>query len=296
MITSLPWDTEGARLEMPRDLQVAYVVGRMGLATSLDIWPLFWNSRRAARTTFLRLQKLGLIRTFPRCDPSRPAWYALAPRAVELVASEMECDPRELRTVSGIRRLNKAAICGRNRFWVSLVLGCRATPDVELLLFRPEWELRRLKPSDINVVPDAQIVLGDDAQADDMQQVWLVEFDAGTERLSVWESKARAYCAARGYRAVYGAQRWQVIALVPSMRRARSVAAAATRGGAGSFIFVGVTDTFDDGRALGAAFWPATELAADPNARPRWSLLGEHDRHRQECHSDTAMPQPEGVL
>ena len=32
----LPWSTGGARLHLPRDLHAAYIVGRMGVATSAD--------------------------------------------------------------------------------------------------------------------------------------------------------------------------------------------------------------------------------------------------------------------
>ena len=158
-MTRLPWLTKFARLSMPRDLSHCYVLGRMGVATSLDIWPLLWDSRRSARAGSLRLEKLKLIRKFPRHDPSHPAWYSLASkRAAEWVASEMECDTSELRVVSGIRRMNLEAVRVRNRLWVSLVLACRETADMELLLFRPEFELRRMKKREVSIVPDAQIV------------------------------------------------------------------------------------------------------------------------------------------
>src|SRR5437868_4933804 len=50
-----------ARLQLPRDLQVAYTVGRMGAVTMADLWPLFWGSLDTARFGFRRLVNLKLL-------------------------------------------------------------------------------------------------------------------------------------------------------------------------------------------------------------------------------------------
>src|SRR5262249_8107988 len=84
--------------------------------------------------------------------------FTLNRDAVSWVAEAMDCDESELRTVSGIARTNLAAVRARNRLWVSLVLACRRTPGAELVLFRPEWELRRVRSRE-GLVPDAQVVL-----------------------------------------------------------------------------------------------------------------------------------------
>ncbi len=273
-MTRLPWETRGARLHLPRDLDVAYVVGRMGTVRSLDLAPLFWKSPHTARFTFGRLVKLGLLRTFPRRSPIDPHWYALTGEAAPWVAEQMDCEETELRVVSGTRRMNLAAVSSRNRFWVSLVLSARATALSRLLLFRSEWELRRLRVQGVPVVPDAQVMIGLQDGEGEHDVVWFLEFDAGTERSAVWEAKARAYLSVRDRRALYGAERWQVLAIVPSERRAQTVSEAVTRAGAGGFIFVGVEALFDEGRAIETLFWRASELAAGRGAAPRWTLVG----------------------
>jgi len=44
-----PWTAPGARLHLPRDLHIAYVHGRMALTTSLDTYPLWYDSPVTAR-------------------------------------------------------------------------------------------------------------------------------------------------------------------------------------------------------------------------------------------------------
>jgi len=270
MTARLPWPVSGgARLHLPRDLQVAYTVGRMGAVTVYDVWPLFWQNVITARYGFLRLTRLGLLRTFDRPDPSHPAWYALTAQGAEWVIGETGADEEELRVISGIRRTNLGALGGRNRFWTSLVLACRARGDTRLALFRPEWELRRLKPD--GVVPDGMAVISDGGSAG---RAWMIELDQGTERLAVWEAKARAYAALReSGSSLYGASRWSVLAVVPSVRRARTVCQAVMKVGAGHFIFVGTAEALEEGRALDRCLWRATTIASAASAAPDSSLL-----------------------
>ena len=121
----LPWETHGARLHWPRDLHLAYVIARMGVARSADVWPLLFGSHPAGKIGVARLQRLGLLRMFPRAHPSAHGWYGLIPEAATWVAEAMGCAESELRIVHGISRMNLSAVRDRNRFWVSVVLGCR---------------------------------------------------------------------------------------------------------------------------------------------------------------------------
>lgn len=284
----LPWRVSGARLHLPRDLDVSHAVGRMGVVTPYDLWPLFWGSINTARVGFGRLLKLGLLRTFERDDLSHPAWYSLTEEGAAWVVEEIDCEAEELRVVGGIRRANLAAIRTRNRSWVSIVLACRKAPAVRLALFRPEWELRRLKTAAVGVVPDAMVVLSDETDGGGSGWAWMVEFDAGTERLAVWEAKARSYAEQRNRGALYGAARWNVLALVPSARRARSVASAVARVGAGGFVFVGVDTTLEEGRALDPLLWRASALASDATAPAGDSLTSGE----KTPISDPARPGP----
>lgn len=271
-MTRLPWETRGARLQLPRDLRISYLVGRMGVATPYDLWPLFWGSLHTARIGFRRLVRLGLLRTFARAEVSHPAWYSLTARGAAWVGTEFGCDEQELRLVTGVGRVNLGAVRVRNRLWVSVVLACRATPGVQLALFRPEWELRVMRSAAVPVVPDAMVVLADrDPAATPSGWAWLVEFDTGTEHLAVWERKAKALAGMSG-RPLYGALRWNVLVRVPNLRRAQAVASAVVRGGAARLVYVSIEGSLDGGRALDTALWRTALLAASPDAVPTDSL------------------------
>jgi hypothetical protein len=261
----LPWRISGARLQMPRDLQIAYTVGRMGIVTIADTYALWYGSPHTARFGFGRLVRLGLLRSFPRTDPLAPAWYSLTPQGLEWAAEQAGCDERELRAVAGIRRMHLPSM--RNQFWTSVVLACRQLPSIHLRRFQPEWELRPLKREDMRVVPDAVVTLGgpDESQR---ECSWLLELDAGTERTSVWRAKAREYVELRSAGRVYGASAWRLLAVVPTARRALTVAVAITAGGAGAFSYVGVIGNLVTGRAFARVLWPCLELAKVPTTAP----------------------------
>ena len=116
------------RLNPERDLKVAYALGRLGLATVGDLWPLFWTSASTARFGFGRLTGLGLIRSFERSSPSEPKWYSLSPEGVDWVVEEAGCAVEELRAFSGIARVNLPTLTVRNRLWVSLALASARSP------------------------------------------------------------------------------------------------------------------------------------------------------------------------
>jgi hypothetical protein len=270
--SSLPWETRGARLHLPRDRDLAYVIGRMGITTSQDVSPLFFGSVHTARFAFLRLQKLRLLTSFARPSATDPAWFTLNRDAVSWVAAAMDCDESELRTVSGITRTNLAAVRARNRLWVSLVLACRRTPGAELVLFRPEWELRRARSREV-LVPDAQVVLQVEDGAEPHEFVWFVELDAGTERLAVWSKKVEAYEEARRRGSLYGEPRWNVLVLVPTERRARSVARTCATSPVGTLVFLATQEAVEDGRALEPVLVRADHCGRD--GAPLWTLAGE---------------------
>lgn len=271
----LPWSTGGARLHLPRDLHAAYIVGRMGAAASADVWPVLWGSHGAGKFGFARLQRLGLVRMFPRRSASELGWFGLAPQAASWVADEMGCPEAELRVVHGVSRMNLAALRQRNRLWVSLVLASRASQGAaRLSLIRTEWELRRAREAQARLVPDVQVVLEAMTPAGPRDHAWFVELDAGTERLGVWAKKADAYLTARRGGAFYGEGAWRVLALVPSARRARSVAGTVAKQGAGDLVWLALQAELEEGLALEPRLWRADELAAAPEEARRWSLLG----------------------
>ena len=149
-----------------------------------------------------------------------------------------------------------------------------------MALVRPEWELRRAREPGTPLVPDLEIVLEVAAASGLAEYVWFVEFDAGTERLAVIQAKAKAYLEAARRGALFGELDWRVLFLVPTPRRARSVAAAMMRCDAVRS-WVAVQSELEDGAALSPRLWAAADLAADAHAAPRWSLLGPSDPIRE---------------
>jgi len=277
----LPWRVQGARLQMPRDLQIAYTVGRMGIVTIADTYALWYGSPHTARFGFGRLVRLGLLRSFPRTDPLAPAWYSLTPQGLEWAAEQAGCDERELRSVAGIRRMHLPSM--RNQLWTSVVLACRPLPSIRLRRFQPEWELRPLKREDMRVVPDAVVTLGGADKTSQRECSWLLELDAGTERTSVWRAKAREYVELRSSGRVYGVGAWRLLAVVPTAKRALTVAVAITTGGAGAFSYVGLIGNLVAGQAFARVLWSCLELAKAPAGASSASLIDGLDKPISEA-------------
>lgn len=261
-MTGLPWPVSGVRLQ-PRDTSAAYLFGRLGAATAYDIWPALYGSLTAARWGALRLSRLGLVHAFARTEPTRPSWYGLTDRGYRWLVDEIGCPADELRLVSGLRRANLAAWSQRNRLWASLIVACRSREDVRLALVRPEWELRRLWTPAVPVVPDMMLTLSMGGKEARRDLSWAVELDSGTERIStVWRAKLEGY-GSLARQPLYGSRDWRVLAVVPSERRAATVAkAAAAVGGAGGLVLFSVQQALELGRALDIAVWTTADLCA----------------------------------
>lgn len=277
-MVTIPWRTGRARLQLPRDLEIAYAVGRMGLVAIGDVFPLWYGSPHTCRFGFGRLARLGLLRRLPRPNVISPAWFSLTDRGLSWTAEQSGCDERELRTVPSARDCSLGSMSMRNRFWASLILACRRCPEIRLERFAPEWELRPARPADVHAVPDAVVSLARPDVTGERRCVWMVEVDNTTERLSVWRKKAAQYAELRIGGRLYGYPDWQLLAIVPSLRRACSVSAAVAAGGGGAFSYVAVANALEAGQAFEPALWPCAELARAPGAPPSVTLaekLGE---------------------
>jgi len=272
-MTSLPWLVSGARLHLPRDLEIAYCLGKMGAVTIADVSALWYGSPHTCRVGFGRLVRLGLLRSFPRTNPIAPAWFTLTKRGLEWTAEQAGCDERELRSIDSIRRVNLLALSMRNRFWASLVLASRRHPSIRIGWFQPEWELRPQLPDQLHIVPDAMVSLVKSDSDIEGRCVWALEMDNATERAAVWKSKAAQYAELRGTSRLYGTTGWRLLASVPSIRRAHSVAIAITASGAGAFSAVGLAASLEDGCAFDRVLWPCLALVKSPTAQPTASLI-----------------------
>jgi hypothetical protein len=103
--------------------------------------------------------------------------------------------------------------------------------------------------------------------------VWFVELDAGTERLAVWSKKVEAYEEARRRGSLYGEPRWNVLVLVPTDRRARSVARTCATSPVGTPVFLATQEAVEDGRALEPVLVRADHCGR--GGAPLWMLAGE---------------------
>jgi hypothetical protein len=245
----------------------------MGSVTIADTFALWYGSPHTCRVGFGRLVRLGLLRSFPRTDLLAPAWFTLTKRGLEWTAEQSGCDERELKTMESIRRVNLGALSMRNRIWSSLILASRRLPDIRIGCFQPEWELRPKLPNRLHVVPDAMVSLVHRSTKDGRPCTWALEMDNATERAAVWKGKAAQYAELRSQGYLYGTADWRLLASVPSIRRAHSVAAAITASGAGAFSFVGLAASLEEGRAFEQVLWPCLVLAKGPASPPSASLI-----------------------
>lgn len=264
---------KGVRLNPATDIARCYLLGRFGLATVTSLAPVLWGSPHTARASLSRLARLKLVRSFPRATPAEKKWWALTPQGRDLVLDATGCEEHELRCVTGIRRLNLAMIEQRNAVWASCIRAARRSDAIRLAVFRPEWELRRMSANLMPLVPDALLVF--ERRDGHGEAAVMLELDSGSERSTILRGKAEVYASLRSTAALYGAARWRVVFLVPSRRRALTVATAMVQGGAGSFTSIGLARHLQEGQVFASVLWQADELAREPQAEPRHALIEE---------------------
>lgn len=287
----------GVRLNPERDLKVLYTVGRFGAVTVSSIAPLYFGSAHTAGHAFTRLTRLGLLRSFPRKLPCLPAWYAMTKTGLAWVMKETGAPESEFSVPTRLDRTNLPMRSSLNALWVSLVLACRREPRVRLALVRPERELRRLKEADVPVVPDMQVELH--RTDGSLMRTYFVELDAGHERLRTWQEKARAYTSVL-HRPLYGAMRFRILAVVPSVRRARTIAGAVAGTEAGALIYLAVEANLVSGQAFASVLYRATDLAKG-GAAPSTSLIkglvedGENPGVPQAGVNKGKVPEQQGL-
>jgi hypothetical protein len=136
---------------------------------------------------------------------------------------------------------------------------------------------------------------GADAAAGRLVVVAL-EQDSGFERLKVWAEKSHGYLRAKRSASFHGYRSSEllVLAVVPSRRRAANVARTVAAAGGGAFVYLGLAAELEGGRALDAAIWNASKLAAEPLTKPE-SCLGSAIQALGETPSATPI-WPDGDL
>jgi hypothetical protein len=152
--------------------------------------------------------------------------------------------------------------------WTEFLLAARTHPELELVAWWTERDLRRAAGTEPPVlVPDALAHL---RYASGHELVAAFEVDLETEALTVIEKKAstaREFVDAR--RPFWGAApgSWRPVIVVPSEARARSVARTIVNAGAGGLWMVAEFATIRAVGAYGPAYLTAAEVAATPRGQ-----------------------------
>jgi hypothetical protein len=261
-------------MDRERVVRIAYLVAKLGYFWVADAGFMFFQRPNTARFYVASLAKRGILEPFPRRHPSDPHAYRISERGLEWLVDEIGCNRNELWRPTSTRRLNIAAVRAMNRFWCSLASAAGEHPQLRLHRFVPERQLRRMKSPSCSVVPDAMAVMRLGAAGPTKLAAVAVEQDSGYERLKVWSEKIRGYLAAKRFATFYGHRSCDVVllAIVPSRRRAVSVARTAAMAGGGCFTYMGLAAELESGHALDPVLWSAATLAADPSATAGLSL------------------------
>ena len=239
----------------------------MGQSTSEHVRRLFFGAPTAAARRLAKLVALKMLDVH-LCAQSDPNVYTLGSRGLALLL-ETGADPTELhRSRVGSRLDDHLRLL--NDLRVEFVLAARHRPDVGLIAFHSDLDLRRAAgASPPSYIPDALVEL-ELSGADGPRQLVLVgEIDTGSEGVSVFATKVRRTVELwssrqRCWGAPPGA--WRPAAFVPSPARARALARSAAGEGGGALWLVGEFDRVGTHGAFGPVFATADEIVATPRA------------------------------
>lgn len=266
--------TRRARTERParrryqvteRDRSLVFAVGRMGAATSDQLRRLFFTepstaARRLAKCVALRLLDVHC------CSQSEPNVYTLGAKGHELLVAQ-GADPAEFHR-SRIGQHIDTHLRLLNDIRVEFVLAGRLRPDVAILAFRSDLDLRRASgATPPPYIPDAIVEL----ELPTGPLALMVEVDTGTEGRTVFASKAfRTVAAWKSGEKCWGAQpgTWRPVAFVPSATRARALGRAIVEAGGGQLWLVTEFERVREQGAFGPVFAMADEVAATPRREP----------------------------
>lgn len=204
-----------------RDLEVLLALAKMRLLRTGEIARLFFGAVGTAQKRLRKLYDGGLIRALVT-DLAAENRYAITPIGHALLARAL---PQEgipaFRAAPRVDGRSMAHLDLLNSYRIALASAAPAA-SVDLLQFTPEWELRSREPS-AAIVPDAVFRLRHGSRVIAIA----LEVDAATEPpMTVVRKMERYQAHALERRPVGGLREPRVLLIVPSRRRARSLARA----------------------------------------------------------------------
>jgi predicted transcriptional regulator len=224
----------GVRLR-DRDVEILLAIAKMRLVRTTEITRLFFEAKGTAQKRLRKLFDAGLVRAVVT-DLASENRFAITRLGHALLDEALDSDDvpafRPPPKVEGRAVVHLDLL---NAYRVGLAVGA-ATHGVEVVSFRPDWELRASAPN-ASLVPDALVSI--DARGKTLGLA--LEVDAGTEALSVVRRKLLRYAEIHARNSLlFGMQVDMLVFLVEGRRRARSMAKLLSGSGAARMVFIGV--------------------------------------------------------
>ncbi len=238
------------RPNLTRDLAILYTVGLCKVLPSREIRRLFFRSQATCADRLRKLFCAGLLDCHVR-NLHEPNFYALTERGRAYVCDHADVEPSDL-AVARALPAQLDHLVATNEVRVHLTLATRSNPEVELVFFRPSWELQAERQAGIvGLVPDALVGLEDSR----VLTVVALEVDLGSEAPVIVRRKVVRYSrlTAAGL-PFYGHEHVLPVVLASGTRRLRQLAVALAEAGVRDGVLLGDLETLDEHAVLGPAF------------------------------------------
>jgi hypothetical protein len=180
-----------------RDRAIVHAVSRHRVLTTDQLSEAFFPTKRRA---WARLAELHRLEVLARFAPITVNWggsvlhFVVGRTGAAIIAAERGDDPvraargwREERAVAIAHRQNLPHLVGLNSVWSALAGHARQHPNAELTAWLTEAEVANWAGGIVR--PDGLLEWCEDGRTVEA----FVEYDRGTERLSVLQDKLRAY-------------------------------------------------------------------------------------------------------
>jgi len=233
-----------------RDLAILYTVGLCKVLPSRELQRLFFRSQATCADRLRKLFCAGLLDCHVR-SLHEQNFYALTERGRAYVCDHADVEPGEL-AVARALPAQLDHLVATNEVRVHLTLATRSNRDVELVFFRPSWELQAERQAGIvGLVPDALVRLEDSRGL----AVVALEVDLGSEAPAIVRRKVVRYSrlTAAGL-PFYGHEHVLPLVLACGTRRLRHLGVALQAVGIRGGVLLGDLETLDERSILGPGF------------------------------------------
>lgn len=259
------WASGRSLVLTERDLQLFFFLGVCGIARTRDVVRLFFGARGTANDRLRKLFVAGFLQCFVR-DLAGDNLYALTDRGLQVLVERKGIDPTTLRIVRKLpSKLEHTLEILAVRLHLSL--ACRTHPRYALAAFDTDADLAAERHAALlDLVPDARVALVDRASGG--RVMFFLEVDRGTEN-TTWlvRHKLRRYAdAAATHTPLYGIVDPLIVFVVPSERRARSLAERIVAERVSARVVLALTPNLSDANVLGVAYARPEDVALPSRA------------------------------